>query len=214
MFTANWDGPQEIDDLLPRSRYLWGYSAVSGARDDKGVLIVNMRDDFRINELDGIRSTRFQKIIEMFGKADFKPDIKANIIEWLWVHYAIVAGTIGTALYAGGLDRLAADPEMQNLVIYAVREALAVLEKRGVDVRSFPDTRIFLDLPIEIAVGQFRKEVLLLPSFKRTQKASHFISDPEEMKCFYLDVLKTGEKMGVLMPYLSSMKSKIEAMHV
>ena len=30
LFGANWEGPQEIDELLPRSRYLWGLAAARG----------------------------------------------------------------------------------------------------------------------------------------------------------------------------------------
>jgi len=38
MFTANWEGTGEIDALLPRSRYLWGFSVSSGGRGRDDVL--------------------------------------------------------------------------------------------------------------------------------------------------------------------------------
>ncbi|MGC2018241.1 MAG: 2-dehydropantoate 2-reductase N-terminal domain-containing protein, partial [Candidatus Acidiferrales bacterium] len=33
LFTANWDGTREIDQLLPRSSILWGYAEATGGLD-------------------------------------------------------------------------------------------------------------------------------------------------------------------------------------
>jgi len=209
MFTANWNGTGEIDALLPRSRYLWGFSVASGARDNDGVLYANIQKTYRIGELNGSRTPRLERIIGMFGKAGLSPDIKANIIEWQWVHHAIDAGVIGTALYMGGLPGEDTGIEMWVLMIRAVRDALTVLGKRGVDVRSYPDTQPFLIHDEEKAALLFRRMLLNMPHYERTREHSHFDTSPEEMKRFYLDVLETGERMGVPMPYLGSLKEKI-----
>jgi ketopantoate reductase len=194
MFTANWGGTGEIDALLPRSRYLWGFSVSSGGRDEDGVLYANIQKHYRIGELDGSRSPRIERITGLFGKAGFIGDVKANIIEWQWVHHAINAGVIGTALYMGGLPG---------------EDALAVLEKRGVDVWSYADTKPFIVPDDEEAARRLREMFFSMPHFERTRKCSHFNTSPEEMKRFYLDVLDTGERLGVPMPYLGSLKEKI-----
>jgi ketopantoate reductase len=87
----------EVDALLPRSRYLWGFSASSAARGEDGGLYANIRKQYRIGELDGSLTSRLTRIIELFERAGFTLDIKSNIIEWQWVHHAIDAGLIGTA---------------------------------------------------------------------------------------------------------------------
>lgn len=209
MFTANWEGTGEIDALMPRSRYLWGFSVASGARDNDGVLYANIQKTYRIGELNGSRMPRLERIIEMFGKAGLSPDIKANIIEWQWVHHAIDAGVIGTALYMGGLPGEGTGIEMWVLMIRAVKDALTVLEKRGVDVRSYTDTKPFLVPDDEEAAKRLRQMLFSWPHYERTRKHSHFDTSPEEMKRFYLDVLETGERLGVPMPYLGSLKEKI-----
>lgn len=209
MFTANWEGTMEIDALLPRSRYLWGFSVSSGGRGGDGVLYANIQKQYRIGELDGSHTPRLERIIEMFGRAGLVADIKSNIIEWQWVHHAIDAGIIGTALYMSGLPGEDTGMETWVLMVRAVKDALAVLEKRGVDVRSYADTELFLIPDDEEAARRLRQMMFSMPHYERTKKCSHFNTSPEEMKRFYLDVLETGERLGVPMPYLGSLKKRV-----
>jgi len=209
MFTANWEGTGEIDALLPRSRYLWGFAVSSGGLGEAGVRYVNIQRTYCIGKLDGSRTSTLDRIINMFRKAGLNADIKPNIIEWQWVHHAIVAGLIGTALYMGGLPGHDTATEMWVLAARAVKDALAVVEKRGVDVRSFAETKPFLVHDDKEAAKKIRQALLSMPHYERTRQHSHFDSSREEMKRIYLDVLETGERLGVRMPYLKSLKGKI-----
>jgi len=209
MFTANWEGTGEFDELLSRSCYLWGFSISTGARGDDGVLYANVQKSYRIGELDGSRTPRLERIIALFAKAGMHPDIKANIIEWQWVHHAIDAGMLGAALYKGGLPRPDEGIDIWLLMVRAVKDALAVLEKRGVNVRAYDDTRPFLSFGDEEAAANLRRTWLAMPHYERIREHSHFKTAPEEMRQFYLDVLTTGERLGVPMPYLESLKEKI-----
>jgi len=209
MFTANWEGTGEIDKLLSRSRYLWGFSISTGARGDDGVLYANVQKSYRIGELDGSRTPRLERIIALFARAGMNPDIKANIIEWQWVHHVIDAGMLGAALYKGGLPTPDEGIDVWLLMVRAVKDALAVLEKRGVNVRAYEDTKPFLSFPDEEAATNLRRTWLAMPHYERVRQHSHFQTAPEEMRQFYLDVLTTGERLGVPMPYLESFKEKI-----
>jgi len=209
MFTANWKGVAAYDALLPRERYLWGFAVSTGGRGTDGVLYANIQKYYRIGELDGSRTPRLEKIITMFGQAGLTPDLKANIIEWQWVHHAIDAGLIGTALAAGGLPAADAGKEVWLLMVRAVKDALAVLERRGVDVWSYPDTRLYAMPDEEKAAAKLHQMIVGLPHYERTRQHSHFDTSPKEMQRFYLDVVETGEELGVPMPYLGPLKSKI-----
>ena len=209
MLTANWEGTAEIDKLLSRSRYLWGFSVSSGARGEDGVLYANIRKSYRIGELDGSRTPRLERIVALFAKAGLCPDIKPNIIEWQWIHHAIDAGVIGAALYEGRLPQPDEGMDMWLLMVRAVKDALAVVEKRGVNVRAYEDTKPFLGFGDEEAAANFRRALLAMPHYQRIRDHSHFNTAPEEMRQFYLDVLMTGEDLGVPMPYLRSLKEKI-----
>ena len=209
MFTANWEGTGEFDKLLSRSRYLWGFSISSGARGEDGVLYANVQKSYRIGELDGSRTPRLERIVALLARAGMNPDLKANIIEWQWVHHAIDAGMIGTALYKGGLPSPDEGIDTWLLMVRAVKDALAVLEKRGVNVRAYEDTKPFLGFGDEEAAANLRCTWLAMPHYQRVREHSHFKTAPEEMRQFYLDVLTTGEHLAVPMPYLGSFKQKI-----
>jgi 2-dehydropantoate 2-reductase len=84
LFTANWDGPGEIDRLLPRSSILWAYAAASGGPDDRGILVATVNPTVRFGMLEGSDPEKFKAVTGLFQRAGFSLDIKPNIIEWLW----------------------------------------------------------------------------------------------------------------------------------
>jgi 2-dehydropantoate 2-reductase len=211
LFTANWDGTEEIDRLLPRSSILWGYSAASGGPDSEGVLIATVNPKVRFGMLEGSDPDKFKAVTELFQRAGFTLDIKPNIIEWLWVHHAINAGGIGTALWAGGIAEATRSFKTMRLGVLAIREALDVVAARGVDVKSYPDAKGILNMPAWLAglVGVYG--IRFTAKGRRLLRASHFAHSPQEMKRYYFDVLNTGERLGVAMPHLSALRERIES---
>jgi len=209
MFCSNWEGLSVIDNLLPRSRYLWGYSVFSGAGGKDGVLYANIQKTYRIGEVPGSPAGMLNKIIETFSRAGISPEIKENISEWLMLHHAINGGLLGVFLYRGGMP--SADTPLDDWVfmIRAVKDAFKVLEARGVDFRKYPETKIFQMDNDEEAAKLLRQGIIDMPHYERTRAHSHADTNPDEMRRFCLDVIETGEKLGVNMPYLSSIKDKV-----
>lgn len=211
MFCANWEGPGEIDALLPRSRYVWGYAAVNGGSLDD-VLYANVRDDYRIGMMEGCDRTFLDAVMGIFSKAGFRADFKDNMIEWLWVHHGTNGALIGSALCAGGLAEFAENLEngsMVGLFVNSSREALKVLEARGVDVRRYPDTNVFLNLTPEQAAKVYI-DMFRSPAGRRAIAAGHHRGNIAEMKRYYTDVLEKGIELGIDMPYMLSMRERIE----
>ena len=211
MFCANWNGPGEFDALLGRGRYLWGYSVFSGARGDEGVLYANIQRIYRIGELPGGPEGMLNNIRETFSKAQIEPEIKENIVEWLWIHFAVNAGLLGTMIAEGAMPSPDTSPDVWVFMIRAVRDALNVLEARGVNYRNYPDTKVFQIENDEQAARLLKEGVLGMPHYERTRAHSHVQANPGEMKRYYLDVVETGERLGVPMKYLGSIKDKIES---
>ena len=210
LFTANWDGPGEIDRLLPRSSILWGYAAASGGPDAQGVLIATVNPTVRFGMLEGSDPEKFKAVTELFQRAGFTLDIKPNIIEWLWVHHAINAGGIGICLWAGGIAEATRSFTTLRLGTWATREALDVVAARGVNFEHYPDARSVLNTPVWLAGLAVIYAIRFTEKGRRLLRASHFAHSPEEMKRYYFDVLNTGESLGVAMPHLSSLREKIE----
>jgi 2-dehydropantoate 2-reductase len=210
LFTANWDGPGEIDCLLPRSSILWGYSAASGGPDDQGILIATVNATVRFGMLEGSDPEKFKAVTELFQRAGFTLDIKSNIIEWLWVHHAINAGGIGICLWAGGIAEATRSFTTLRLGTLAIREALHVVAARGVDLERYPDAKRVLNTPVWLASLAVIYGIRFTKKGRRLLGASHFAHSPEEMKRYYFNVLNTGKSLGVAMPHLSSLREKIE----
>jgi len=209
LFTANWDGTEEIDRLLPRSSILWGYAAASGGPDAQGILIATVNPTVRFGMLEGSDPGKFKAVSELFQRAGFSLDIKSNIIEWLWVHHAINAGTIAIGLWAGGIAEATRSLQAFRLGPLATREALDVVAARGVDLQQYPDARSVLNMPAWLAGFLFIYFIRFTEKGRRLL-GSHFAYSPEEMKRYYFDVLNTGKNLGVPMPNLSALREKIE----
>jgi 2-dehydropantoate 2-reductase len=210
LFTANWDGTEEIDRLLPRSSILWGYAEATGGVDAQGILIATVNPAVRLGMLEGSDPERFKAVTDLFQRAGFTLDMKPNIIEWLWVHHAINAGTIGIALWAGGIAEAIRSFKAFRLGPLATREALSVVAARGVDLQHYRDARSVMNTPTWLAGLAFLYLIRFTEKGRRLLRGSHFDNSPEEMKRYYFDVLNTGESLRVAMPHLSSLRERIE----
>jgi len=211
LFTANWDGTDEFDHLLPRSSTLWGYAEATGGVDAHGTLIATVNPAVRIGMLEGSDPDKFKAVTELFQGAGFTLDIKPNIIEWLWVHHAINAGGIGICLWAGGIAEAARSLKTLKSGVWATREALGVVAARGVNLEHYPEATRVLNTPDWLAALAIPYLIRLTEKGRRLLRGSHFDNSPEEMKRYYFDVLKTGESCGVAMPHLSALRERIES---
>jgi 2-dehydropantoate 2-reductase len=210
LFTANWDGTEEIDRLLPRSSILWGYAKATGGVDAQGFLVATVDPAVRLGMLEGSDPVKFEAVAGLFREAGFTLDIKPNIIEWLWVHHAINAGGIGTALWAGGIAEATRSLKTLRWGVLAAREALGVVTARGVNLESYPDARSVLNTPTWLAGLAMLYGIRFTEKGRRLLMGSHFDNRPEEMKRYYFDVLNTGESQGLAMPHLSALRERIE----
>jgi 2-dehydropantoate 2-reductase len=201
IFTANWNGPAEMDALMNRERYLWGYSACAGGYDGKTVM-ANLAPNVRLGEWGGHDTPRLRGIVELFARAGFAADIKRDMIEWLWVHQGINSGMIGSALYAGGLGATASDRKWLEYMVRAVRESLSVTAARGVDLSAYPDTTPFLDDPLEQTVQAYDEWLNKTEWGRRSVNYGHFNANRKEMQNFFCKVYETAKELNLETPLM------------
>lgn len=211
LFTANWDGTDDIDRILPRSRVVWGYAKSTGGVDSRGIVVATVDPGVRIGTLQGYDLVRFHAVRQLFEDAGFTLEVKANIIHWLWVHHAINAGGIGVSLWAGGIGEATRNLKTTRLGVWAIRDALRVVSARGVNPEAYPEARSILHTPTWISGLVGACNVRFTEKGRRLLRASHFSNSAEEMKRFYFDVLNAGERLGVPMPHLSSLRERVES---
>ena len=213
LFTANWAGAQEIDALLPRSRYVWGYPASDGGWAGDRRLMLNLRPEIRLGALPGNSPTFLSQVRSLFERVGLRPSMKEDILEWLWVHHAINAGTIGGALHAGGIVQLTRSLQGMAETMAAVREALNVVAARGVDLKRYPDAAPYTRWPawlVPMFALAFRYRILHTTYGKRTVASGHFATNREEMKQFVLDVLLTARQLRVGAPHLEAIGTDLQ----
>lgn len=206
IFNSNWEGFDHLNKFLPQSQFLLGFPVAGGGYNGK-ILDGALLDEIHLGELDGKSTSRLERIMRVFEGAGFKVDIQVNMLHWLWVHFAINSGIIGSAFRAGGA------PELLNSIfhlrkgILAGREALEVCRARGVDVNSFNDAKSFY-LPTWMgatAVWFMMKTNLPARKIMETHTAV------DELQAIYRDVLKTGKELNVSMPHYLSLKNYVDA---
>ena len=211
LFAATWEGVEEVDGLLGPDDFAWGYSSATGGHGGDE-LVLNLSPDYRCGPLHGVEPSWAGDVTDLFASAGIRPDRKPDMADWLLVHFAQAAGTIGTALAVGGQQELLEDEAaLRELCVPAVRECFAVLAARGVDAALYPEAAPFLTQPAEVvAAGMVGSAARLW--VQRTFRAGHFGENQYEMKRFYSDVLETGLDLGVDMPVMLSIRERIAAL--
>ena len=208
-FTGNWEGISEVDNLIPRSKYLWGFaSSVGGFINNKMILCI--RKDYRFGLIEGNDESKYYSVINLFKKAGFIPNEKKNIVEWLWIHHAITAGLVGTALYYGSVAEVFENHDNSILLINAVRDCLKIVQKRDVNIDNYPDAAPFLSQNIDETISKLKYSLTETTWGKRSTKQSHFNTNPRDMKLTFWDVYNTGKKLGVHTPYLDKLQFKLK----
>ncbi|MGB4659473.1 MAG: hypothetical protein WBI07_09850, partial [Mobilitalea sp.] len=153
-------------------------------------------------EINGEKTQRLKKLLQIFKKAGFSPSQNKNMIGWQKNHVAVVV-PIGKALYRFNSNNyeLAKSPETLKKMILAIRECFRVLKKQGFNVN--PKKLNFFYLPCFILVPIF--SMGMNTKIAEFAMAKHTIVAKDEMdileKLFKKMVAETGEPT----PYLNSL---------
>jgi 2-dehydropantoate 2-reductase len=204
-FNGNWGGFETVDSVFPRSRYLWGFPVAGGGYTPHG-LDAALLDEVRLGEVDGASTPRLARIKSAFEQAGLKVDVQANMQHWLWVHFAINCGIIGAAFKAGGAAELLDSIPRLHDGILAGREALAVCQARGVDVRSFDDAGAFYQNAWLGAAAVW----MMMKTNRPARKIMETHTAVDELQRMYQDVLQTGLALNVPMPHYQALQGYVE----
>jgi 2-dehydropantoate 2-reductase len=202
LLTQNWAGTQAVDSLLPRGRYVWGDAKAGGTF--SGGTLVSAIASVDLGPAEGQATPLARKVALVMGSARIPAPMHDNMLHYLWVQYAITGGLWPALVRAGSMEAVLCDRSAGEQALAAVRECLEVVARRGVDLGSYPETRLFLSssaLRRRLAVWLF-KRALRHSEFVRRCSA-HALGDPTEVKVFYDDLMSTGRQLGVAMPVMS-----------
>jgi 2-dehydropantoate 2-reductase len=208
LLTQNWDGTEAIDAIIPPSRYVYG-DAKAGGKFEGNILIGTIAS-VDIGQVGGRHDACLEKVIELCKSAQVEVTLQENILHYLWVQYAITGGLWPALVKAGSLEAVLANSEIGKLGIGAARECLEVVARRGVDLKKYPETKMYLNsAPFGMWIASLVIKVLFRFNKLVQRSSAHGLSDAEEIRAFYYDLLKTGQKLGVPMPAMSAFEPDI-----
>lgn len=209
LLTQNWHGTAKIDAILPQSHYIYGDAKAGGVFED-GTLVAAIFPSIDLGKVSKETGGPLEKAVALFEDAKIDVVIHENILHYIWVQYAITGGLWPAVVRAAGLDELLRDRRTGELSLLMVNECLEVVARRGVDLKRYPDTRMWT------TQSAFRRQValiglILLFRFNKSvyRTSAHALGDPIEIKTSYYDLLNTGRELGVDMPVMSSFEDDI-----
>lgn len=206
IFSANWEGVEFIDQLLPWKCYLMGYPDGGGTKRN-GTYWTNLGAEVHLGEVDGNPTEKLEQVKALFARADLQPDIPENILHWLWLHNAMSIGIwAGFAKYCDVKEFLR-DRSLPVQCYYATKELIELCLLRGVDLKKYPETTTFR-LPTWLFIILFRWLYTHNESMQRfTAHAADILKKAQEN---YLKLLKTADELRFEMPNLRALVIYLE----
>jgi 2-dehydropantoate 2-reductase len=209
LLTQNWDGTDAIDAILPPDRYVYG-DAKAGGKFEGNTLIATIAS-VDIGQVDGRHAACLDKVIELCHSAQIGVTVQDNILHYLWVQYAITGGLWPALVKAGSLEAVLSNRQIGEQGIRAVQECLEVIKRRGVDVKQYPETKMYLSSsPIAMWIANLAIKVMFRFNKLVQRSSAHGLGDSEEVKAFYYDLLNTGRQLGVDMAAMRAFEPDIQ----
>ncbi len=209
LLTQNWHGTEELDAILPQSRYVFG-DAKAGGKFEGNKLIATIAS-VDVGQVDGRHNASLDKVVALCESAQVGVTVHENILHYLWVQYAITGGLWPALVKAGSFEAVLENRQVGEQGLRAARESLEVAAHRGVDLAKFPETKMYMNnSPFGMWIANIVIKVLFRYNKLVQRSSAHGLEDIEEVKAFYYDLLNTGRTLNVAMPALSAFEADIK----
>jgi 2-dehydropantoate 2-reductase len=136
-FQNGVDGIDFVTKAVGREHAGGGTCYVSAMISEPGVIKHTAMDHLIVGEVDGSRSPRLERFLEVCSRTNFQTTLSPNIVVDIWTKFARLSVLSGmTTVTRSPLGVIVKDPELLEMLKAAVAEALAVAHARGVAVRD------------------------------------------------------------------------------
>ncbi|HYA64348.1 MAG TPA: 2-dehydropantoate 2-reductase N-terminal domain-containing protein [Candidatus Sulfotelmatobacter sp.] len=201
--TQNWRGTEEIDPILPQTRYVYG-DAKAGGSFQEGTLVAALKA-IDIGSPEGEPSPLAKKTAALFDSAGIPARLYPDMLQYLWVEYAINGGPGAALVRAGSFEALLKDRNAITAALRAGCECLEVVRRRGVVLSRYPRAKPFLtNSPLGRPISIWMTRWTFRHDEYTKRCSAHALGDPTEVKTFYDDLIATGHELGVSMPVMES----------
>jgi 2-dehydropantoate 2-reductase len=136
-FQNGVDGVEIVTRAVGREHTAGGACYVSAMIAEPGVIKHTAMDQLIFGELDGSRSPRLERLLEVCAKANFQSTLSQNITADIWSKFTRLSVLSGmTAVTRSPVGVIVSDPDLFALLKAAVAEALAVARAKGIALNS------------------------------------------------------------------------------
>lgn len=208
LMTSNWKGMEIIDRYLKKNQYIMGYAGGGGTfrkRGEQLELWGNLGQDIVLGTTEAEQNDLLRLADDLFRQLGIIPEIPGNILHWLWIHN-VDSAAIGTGLkMCDEINTFLIDKELVQTCFQAMQEGFLVCEKRGVNLKDFPEVQMY-HMPFEQIYPMFRENFETNPTMKRY--TAHAFQAIPEMVDYFGQIYKMGKEYGVRMPGMEKLYRK------
>ena len=164
-----------------------------------------------VGQVNGRHDACLDQVIALCQSAQVPMTMHANILHYLWVQYAITGGLWPSLVKAGSLEAVLDNRQIGEQGIHAARECLEVIARCGVNLKDYPETKMYLNNSrVALWVASLTMKVMFRFNKYMQRSSAHGLSDPQEVTAFYYDLLNTGRQLGVDMPAMQAFEPDIQ----
>ncbi|HYM39500.1 MAG TPA: 2-dehydropantoate 2-reductase N-terminal domain-containing protein [Thermoplasmata archaeon] len=214
-FHQSWRGLDLIDRTLTKEEYVLGMPRAGGVMAD-GVLDGAFEGKVNLGTstcgrpttpvVEGAARKNLDFVAGLFRPAGFGVETPDNMEHWHWVHFASTAVYTGAIAREGGYEAFATSKTAIRDALLAGREAMAICEARGADLRKIADAKVFATAPLVAA--PLMRRALAQPITRRMSQTGP--EHASEFRQIYDEVLETARQLSVPTPRLEAYGSYVD----
>ena len=206
-FCNFWNTREEVEKWAGEYDYILAFPTAGGHM-NKDHLDGVLFDHLMLEGKKKAHIPNYADLTDLLTSADLKWEVPHDMVEWIWIHMAINAGVTSTAARSGNLENpeklalnLMNSSSELSLAIKAIREALKVVEARGVNLKLYKAELLPYKIPAWIA-GKAMKAMFAKNELTRKIMTLH--NDKQDIFYCCQSVYLTGLELGVEMPILEA----------
>ena len=190
-----------LASVVGQERILCGVCHVCVSRPEPGVALNMSGGNIRFSDLSGGDTPRARSLAALFEKAGIRCSVAPSVGSARWYKLVWNVPFNGLSITAGGIDtaRILADPRLYQEVLVLMQEVMTASSDLG-----FPQDP---DHPAK-EVARTRK----MGAYQPSSLLDYLAEKPVELESIWGEALRQGTAVGVSMPHLQNLYTKLKAM--
>lgn len=205
-FQNIWD-TTEIEKYLSTNQYLFGFPFMAGGGKDEtrinSIILESKYSKTIVGEVSGQQTPRLLKFVELLDKADMKPFVSDQILNWLIPHGVFIAAiSAGILSENGSMSQFIKNTKTVKTTVRAIREGFRICESRGIDPKKEKVNKLYY-LPLFISVPIVKK---IMSSPEMGEMFEGYLNhSTNEVKRMLEDIAQSGVQHRIEIPCLESL---------